>query len=261
LRVRPILFQIWRIPVFSYGFLLAVAFVIGTILGMREAKRRGINPDKIIDLALYTCIAGIVGARVLFILLDIPTYFQDPVKIINLRDGGLSFQGGLALAILVGIWFARHEKLNPWVLADVAAPIIPLAYALVRVGCLLNGCCYGLPTSLPWALACKAGDQTLRHPTQIYAAVLSLVIFFILYRLRNHKRFPGYLMFLYVGLYSVSRFIVEIFRDVPRMLGPLSLAQLASIVLAFGAFACISILSSEHAEEQRSSQAQAVGRE
>ncbi|MEW6106866.1 MAG: prolipoprotein diacylglyceryl transferase [Bacillota bacterium] len=257
--MRPILFQIWRIPVFSYGFLLAVAFVVGTILGVKEAKRRGINPDKIIDLALYTCIAGIVGARVLFVLLDIPTYFQDPVKIINLRDGGLSFQGGLALAILVGIWFARREKLNAWVLADIAAPIIPLGYALVRVGCLLNGCCYGLPTSVPWALASKAGDQTLRHPTQVYAALLSLVIFAILFRLRNHKKFPGYLMFLYVGLYSVSRFIVEIFRDVPRMVGPLSITQLASIVVAFGAFACIAILSSENVQHEQSGQV--VGRE
>ncbi|MEW6230065.1 MAG: prolipoprotein diacylglyceryl transferase [Bacillota bacterium] len=253
--MRPILFQIWRIPVFSYGFLLACAFVIGTILGVREARRRGVNPDKVIDLALYVCIAGIIGSRVLFVLLDIPTYFQDPVKIINLRDGGLSFQGGLASAILVGIWFCRREKINPWVMADVAAPLIPLGYALVRVGCLLNGCCYGLPTDLPWALAARAGDETLRHPTQLYAAVLSLVIFAILFRLRNHKRFPGYLMFLYVGLYSISRFIVEIFRDVPRMIGPLSIAQLTSILLAFGAFACIAILSSEGVR-----QSQATGR-
>lgn len=253
--MRPILFQIWRIPVFSYGFLLACAFVIGTILGVREARRRGINPDKVIDLALYVCIAGIIGSRVLFVLLDIPTYFQDPIKIINLRDGGLSFQGGLASAILVGIWFCRREKINPWVMADVVAPLIPLGYALVRVGCLLNGCCYGLPTDLPWALAARAGDETLRHPTQLYAAVLSLVIFAILFRLRNHKKFPGYLMFLYVGLYSISRFIVEIFRDVPRMIGPLSIAQLASILLAFGAFACIAILSGEGVR-----QSQAAGR-
>jgi len=253
--VRPILFQIWRIPVFSYGFLLACAFVVGTILGVREARRRGIDPDKVIDLALYVCIAGIIGSRVLFVLLDIPTYFQDPIKIINLRDGGLSFQGGLASAILVGIWFCRREKINPWVMADVAAPLIPLGYALARVGCLLNGCCYGLPTDLPWALAARAGDETLRHPTQLYAAVLSLVIFAILFRLRNHKKFPGYLMFLYVGLYSISRFIVEIFRDVPRMTGPLSIAQLASILLAFGAFACIAILSGEGVR-----QSQAAGR-
>ncbi|MCR4403215.1 MAG: prolipoprotein diacylglyceryl transferase [Firmicutes bacterium] len=257
--MRPILFQIWRIPVFSYGFLLAVAFVVGTILGVREAKRRGINPDKIIDLALYTCIAGIIGARLLFILLDIPTYFQDPVKIVNLRDGGLSFQGGLASAILVGIWYSRREKLDAWVLADIAAPIIPLGYALVRVGCLLNGCCYGLPAGVPWALAAKAGDQTLRHPTQVYAALLSLVIFAVLFMKRNHKKFPGYLMFLYVGLYSVARFIVEIFRDVPRMLGPLSITQLASIVVAFGAFACIALLSSDELRQERSGQA--VGRE
>lgn len=243
--MRPILFQIWRIPVFSYGFLLACAFVVGTVLGVREARRRGINPDKVIDLALYTCIAGIVGARLLFVLLDIPTYFQDPIKLINLRDGGLSFQGGLVAAVLVGIWFCRREKISAWVMADIAAPLIALGYSLVRIGCLLNGCCYGTPSDVAWAIAGRAGDPTLRHPAQIYAALLSLVIFAILFRLRNHRRFAGYLMFLYVGLYSISRFIVEMFRDVPRMLGPLSITQLASILLAIGAFACISLLSSE----------------
>ncbi len=253
--MRPILFQVWRIPVFSYGFLLALAFLVGTVLGVREARRRGINPDKVIDLALYTCIAGIVGSRIVFVLLDIPTYFQDPIKILNLRDGGLSFQGGLASAILVGIWFCRRQRISPWVMADIAAPVIPLGYALVRIGCLLNGCCYGLPSDAPWAIAARVNDQTLRHPTQLYAALLSLAIFFVLFRLRKHKRFPGYLMFLYVGLYSVARFIVEVFRDVPRMAGPLSITQLVSVLLALGAFASIAILSSEGA-----SKSQTVGR-
>ena len=241
--MRPILFQIGRVPILSYGFSLAIAFVGCTLLGIREAKRQGIDPDKILDLALYLCISGIIGARLLFVLLDVPKYFQDPIQIINLRDGGLAYHGGFILALIVGIIFSKRANLSGWVLADIVAPLVALGYSFVRVGCLLNGCCFGLPTSVSWALPCRVGDPTLRHPTQLYASLLSLIIFIILYAQRDHKKFPGYLMFLYVGLYSVSRFIVEIFRDVPRLIGPFSVAQLASIILIIGSFASIYVLS------------------
>ena len=89
--MRPILFQLGRVPILSYGFSLAIAFVVCTILGIREARRRDIDPDKFLDLALYVCISAIIGARLLFVLLDIPTYFRDPIQIINLRDGGLAY--------------------------------------------------------------------------------------------------------------------------------------------------------------------------
>jgi phosphatidylglycerol:prolipoprotein diacylglycerol transferase len=248
--MRPILFQIGRVPILSYGFSLAIAFVTCTLLGMKEARRRDIDPDKVLDLALYLCISGIIGARLLFVLLDIPTYFKDPIQIINLRDGGLAYHGGFIAALLVGIAFTRRSKLNGWIMADIIAPLIALGYAIARIGCFLNGCCFGLPADVPWALACRAGDTTLRHPTQIYAAIFSLAIFIVLYAKKDHKKFPGYLMFLYVGLYSVSRFIVEIFRDVPRLIGPFSISQLASILLVFGVLASIRILSSEPVEER-----------
>ncbi len=247
--MRPILFQIGRVPILSYGFSLAIAFILCTLLGMREARRRDIDPDKVIDLALYLCISGIIGARLVFVLLDIPTYFRNPIQIINLRDGGLTYHGGFIAALLVGVVFARRSGISGWVLADIIAPLVALGYSIVRIGCLLNGCCFGLPSGVPWALACRAGDATLRHPTQIYASLASLIVFIILYALRDHKKFPGYLMFLYVGLYSISRFIVEIFRDVPRLIGPFSVAQLASVLLVFAALAGIRILSSEAVQE------------
>ena len=129
--MRPILFQIGRVPILSYGFSMALAFVLCTLLGMQEARRRDIDPDKVIDLALYLCISGIIGARLLFVLLDIPTYFKDPIQIINLRDGGLTYHGGFIAALIVGIVFCRRSKISGWVMADIIAP-------LVAIGTIVN---------------------------------------------------------------------------------------------------------------------------
>ncbi|NPV52492.1 MAG: prolipoprotein diacylglyceryl transferase [Firmicutes bacterium] len=243
--MRPILFYVHKVPVFSYGFMIAIAFIAGTILGVREARRRGIEPEKVIDLALCLCISGIIGARLLYILLDLPAYWGEPLEVLRFKDGGLSFHGGLFAAILAGIWFCKRSGVNPWVMADVAAAPVALGYSIARIGCFLNGCCYGVASNIPWAIACAAGDATRRHPTQLYAALGSLVIFAILMSLRGHRRFPGFLMFLYVGLYSILRFVVEVFRDVPRFAGPLSIAQVASVIVGFAAFACIHLLSEE----------------
>ncbi|NPV79826.1 MAG: prolipoprotein diacylglyceryl transferase [Firmicutes bacterium] len=254
--MRPILFHIGSAPVYSYGFFVAVAFVVGTIFGIIQAKRRGISIEAIIDIALYSCIAGIVGARIVYVLLDLPVYLSEPMEILRLRDGGLSFHGGLFTAILVGIWYCRRHKVSAWEIADIAAPSVALGYSIARIGCFLNGCCFGVTTNLPWALKCAAYDQSLRHPTQIYAAIGSLMIFAILMISRKSRHFPGYLMFFYVFLYSILRFVVEIFRDVPRFLGPLSITQVVSIVLALGSFLCISILSNQAAKPEEKLPAQ-----
>lgn len=240
--MRPILFHVWKVPVYSYGFSLACAFVIAALVATRLAKRYKVSADNVIDLALYTCVAAIIGSRLAYIIIDLPTYIANPKSIIALKDGGLSYFGGLASAIAVGVWYCRRYRISVPVMADIAAPLVALGYSLVRVGCLLNGCCYGAPSDLPWAFACAAYDSTRRHPTQVYAALASLVIFFILLLLGRDRRFKGKLLVAYVGLYSVARFVIEIFRVVPRFIGPLSLAQVVSIVLAAGSAVTLWVL-------------------
>ncbi len=238
--MKPILFQIFGWPVHSYGLMLAIAFLVGIIgLGRVAPKRLGVQFDHIVDLAMWILIGAVVGSRVAYVITEYQLYLRAPWEVFNLASGGLAFHGGLIGGFLAGFWFLKRKKIYPWTLADQIAPFIALGYAIVRIGCLLNGCCYGKPTTVAWALRCAAADFTLRHPTQLYSMVGSLILFFILWRLRNHRQFPGFLFLLYVGLYSILRFIVEIFRVGPMVFPWLSLAQVVCLAMAVVAFGLI----------------------
>lgn len=242
--MRPVLFYVWQRPIYAWGVMLALAFIVGILISVPQGRRKGLKVEHIIDLGLYGAVAGLIGARLVYVLLDLGRYLENPISILYLRDGGLSFHGGLAFGIIAGYLYCKAAKIDPGVAADIAAPAVALGYAIVRVGCLLNGCCYGIESNVPWAIE-AAGDGVLRHPTQIYSSIAGLVIFLILWPKRNHKKFPGYLMFLFVGLYSIARFVIEIWRESPRnYFGPLSLAQVASIILGIAAFGMIYVLES-----------------
>ncbi len=240
--LRPILWQIGPIRVYSYGFFLALAFLVSTGLTARRAKAQGIEPDHVVDLALVSCIASLIGARLGFVLLELPYYRLHPMEIIRFGEGGLSFHGGLILGVGVGIWFCLRRGIDAWKMIDLVAPAVALGTGIARIGCLLNGCCYGYVTDLPMGMPVALGDPSLRHPTQIYEGVLDIALFFYLYTQRNHDRFPGYLGFVYVILYSVLRTIVEIFRESRYLFGPIKIAQAFSLLLIISASIAIHVL-------------------
>jgi len=232
---------LWKYPVYSWGLSLAVAFVVGTVYAAITGKKRGIDPDNVIDLALFVCIASIVGARLVYVLLNIRSYIDYPVSVFYMRDGGLSYFGGLGAGIGVGVLYCRRQKISIGKMADLAAPAVAIGYAIARIGCLLNGCCYGHISEVPWALAAGPGD-ILRHPTQLYAAILSVVIFFLLRAAEPKKKFVGQILWLYVGLYSAARFLVEFWRVGTRdYFAPFTSTQILCVLLAVFAFGVIRV--------------------
>lgn len=245
--MKPILWQIGPLQVYAYGFFLALAFLVATYFAASTAKERGIDPDHVTDLALIACIASLVGARLGFVLLEFPYYRLHPAEIIRLSEGGLSFHGGLILGVVAGIWFCQRRRISPWQMADLVAPAIALGTAIARIGCLLNGCCYGYVTELPIGLPVALEDPSPRHPTQIYASVLNLVLFIYLCRRRHHGRFDGYLGLVYLMLYSLLRSIVEIFRESQLLFGPIKVAQAFSFLVIVGAGFTIYLV--EHRQE------------
>lgn len=240
--MNPVLLKLGPVSVYAYGTMLAVAFALGTFWAGREAKGRGIAEDHVYNLAVVFAVAGVAGARVLHILLNLPFYLANPLKVFALSDGGLALHGGFVAAILAGILYARWQRLDPWELADFLPKWGVLGIGIVRFGCLMNGCCFGERTEGPFGLDCSALHDGLRHPTQLYEAGLDFLLFGYLLLRRRHGHFKGWPAWVMVGGYSVIRGIVEIWRYEPKFWGPFKLAQLVSIVLAVAAFAMIPFL-------------------
>lgn len=213
--------------------MVAVAVLLGVLWVGKAVKKKGLGTfDNVIDLTIWVFIGGLIGARLFYVIAEFSYYSQNPAAIFRLTDGGLSFFGMMFGAYIVGIYYMKRAKLPVWKIADEIAVYLPLGYALARVGCLLNGCCYGVPANLPWAFPVPTVDNLPRHPTQIYALLISLLIFIIIWLFRNHRQFPGFLFWLYVLLYTVGRFIVEGFR-VSQIIafGRLRLTQLFCLLL------------------------------
>ena len=249
--MHPDLFHIGPVTVHSYGTLLMLGFLAGIWLAAREARRRGLPSELAIDLGLWTLVAGVVFARVVFAALNWPDFAADPKRVLFIwREGGLSFHGGLLGGVLAGALLARRRRISFWTLGDITAPVLALGYAIARIGCLLNGCCYGAPTALPWGVRFPvfpdAGICTqASHPTQIYSSLGSLVILAILLKARARLPARGQLFCLYLALYSVLRSAIEVLRrdyTATRFFDGITQAQAASGVILLAALIGISLL-------------------
>ncbi len=241
--MHPILLDVGGWPVYSYGLLLALAYVAALQMAVVRARRAGIDGSRVMDLGIYLIIAALVGAKLMLVVIDFQYFASQPREILTLFRAGGVFYGGLIAAVGVALWLVRRYELPMWTTADLFAPGIALGHVIGRLGCLLAGCCYGKPTSLPWAItftdpAAAANVGTPLgiplHPTQLYDAGAELLILVVLLLTeRKGRPFPGRTFWLYILFYATSRFLVEFFRGDDRgiVLG-VSTSQFVSIVAA-----------------------------
>lgn len=217
--MHPILFHVGSWPIRNYGIALAVAFVAGILLGRRRARAAGLDPDLIIDLAFYVIIASIAGARATYAVIHWEYFRHDLIGVLRLWDGGLAQYGGIAAGVVTGLIFFARRGRSPWRGADILAPSVALGVAIGRIGCFLNGCCFGKPCDLPWAITFPMGSiasyefpGVALHPTQIYESLAALAICGILLLVEKRKPFDGFLLWLMLLLLAVSRFAVDPLR-------------------------------------------------
>jgi len=238
--MHPILLKIGSINIYTYGSLLCLAFLAALWVAGREAQRVGLPPGRIWDLGFYLIAAAVVGARVLEVFLNLHRYLESPLDIFKVWDGGLAFQGGLLLGVIVVLAFTLHHRLPIWGTLDVLALGVPLGHSIGRIGCLMAGCCYGRPTDLPWAVT-FTDPQTLGprgvpvHPTQLYESLLYLLVFGFILWLRKRKSFQGELFGTYLLLAGLARFAVEFFRGDPRgpaVVAGMPVTQVTALVTA-----------------------------
>ena len=236
----PILFRLGTVPIYSYGFFIALGFAAGFVISALRARRVGVPLERMADLFFWAFLSSFVGSRLLFVVLHLDRYRENPLRMLHLEEGGLVFYGGLVLAAAVCLWIMRHHRLPVWRLADVFAPPIALGLFFGRIGCFLAGCCYGKETALPWGVTFTRPESLARlnvplHPTQLYDAVNGLALFSFLVWVEKRKGFEGQIFWLLLLLYAVTRFFIEMFRGDPRgfLLGDrLSTSQGIGILLA-----------------------------
>ena len=198
---------------------MAVAFLAGLWTASRRGLRDGIAAETILDLGPWLIVGAIIGARTLYVITFWRQQFAgEPIwAVVMVWQGGLVYYGGLIGASLAYILYARLKKVPLWKLADVLAPSIALGYVFGRIGCLMNGCCYGRECHLPWAITFPpesrgAPPGVPLHPTQIYESLLNLCLYVFLAWLYRRKKFEGQIFACYLAGYAVLRSFVELFR-------------------------------------------------
>ncbi|MEW5758202.1 MAG: prolipoprotein diacylglyceryl transferase [Candidatus Omnitrophota bacterium] len=224
----PILFNFGPITIYSYGAMVALGFFMAVFFAEKQASKFDIPKEFIYDIGFWVIISGVLGARVFYVLEHLKEYLASPLEIFMLNHGGLSFFGGLFAGILAAIVLIRRKKFSVLKIFDFSVPFVAIAQAIGRIGCFLNGCCYGkaslkygifFPNLNYWAI-----------PTQIYSVFYLTILFLFLRYLQTKKLALGCVFYTYLTLYSAGRFIIEFFRaDNPVVFHGLTLFQVISI--------------------------------
>jgi phosphatidylglycerol:prolipoprotein diacylglycerol transferase len=238
----PILFEIRGFPVYTYGVLLAAAYLLGLQFALVRARSRGLDPNRVMDLGIWIIISALAGAKLLLLIIDFDTFGRSPAQLLTLLRSAGVFYGGLITAVVVALWYLRRHRMPMWTVTDVFAPGIALGHVIGRFGCFFAGCCFGRPANVPWAVtftseyaAQNVGTRLNLplHPTQLYeAGAEALILAILLVTERKWHPFPGRTFWGYMLLYGISRFIIELYRgDTRGMVGTFSTSQFLSLII------------------------------
>lgn len=210
--MSPIAFEIGSLQIRWYGIMAAIGFLIGSWLLERNRKYADLSKEQCQTLIMIALFAGIIGARIYFVIKEFDTRFRHDLSgIIRVDQGGLVFYGGFILAIIAIVIYIKKQHLHLWKVLDVFTPVIAAGHGAGRIGCYLNGCCYGKETILAWGVKHPFADAMV-HPVQLLEAgenfLLCAVYFYLLRRIKK----PGVLTALYFIVYGTLRFLNEFLR-------------------------------------------------
>ncbi|MBU4346121.1 MAG: prolipoprotein diacylglyceryl transferase [Candidatus Omnitrophica bacterium] len=225
----PIICKIGPFTVYSYGLMLSIAFGLSVVLAMAEARKQSIDTSIIFNFAFLVFVAGIIGARIFYIIENLGYYIKNPLEIIMLQYGGLSWFGGLFAGIIFGVAYLKKRNPLLYKILDLVVPFVALGQAIGRIGCLLNGCCFGKISRFGLYFPVH---RLVLIPTQLYSSLLLIFIFLLLRFLQDRPHRQGQIFFLYLLLYSIVRFFIEFLRaDNEVIFLELTLFQIISLVI------------------------------
>ncbi len=240
--MHRVILQVSSFTIYSWGLMIAVGFELAILYFFFSIKKEQLPLNFILNLIIGIIVFSIIGARILHVLMYLPYYTLYPLRIIRLWEGGMTLQGGLIFSISFSIYYIKTHHLPLDKIADCAAPAIAFGFSIGRIGCFLNGCCYGLPSSFGFVfpLNSPAGEfssgQTL-FPTQLISSLNLLIMGIVLHLLRKKNIARDRLLPLFLILYSVHRFLIEFLRgDTSPVAFNLTSFQIISIILALFSF-------------------------
>lgn len=241
----PLLFKLGPIPIHTYGFLIALGFLISVWVIRWLAVRSNVKAERAVDLAFWVLLVGFAGSRVMFVLTRPSMILEDPFSIFRIWEGGLVFYGGPIAVIPFMLWYCRRYQMPIWKILDIFSPALVVAHAFGRLGCIASGCCYGRPTESNWGFRfhTELVEPSLRgiflHPVQAYESAALFMLFAGLMVLHKRRIFDGQIVLTYLIIYPVIRFTMEMFRgDAMRGFlfeGALSTSQFLSLLVICGA--------------------------
>ncbi len=251
----PKLFEIGPFTVYSYGLMMGISFIIGSMLLTSELKRKKLSPEMGSTITLIALIGGVAGSKILYLIESWTFFVADPIGM-AFSPGGLTWYGGFLLATALIYFYVKKKKVHFLQIADAISPALLLSYGIARIGCHLSGDGdYGFPTTLPWGADYSHGtyppslafrgfpeitsqypngivpDNTLCHPTPIYEFIICSILFFFLWKNREKIIGEGKMFMWYLVAAGSERFAIEFLRLNPRLLFGLSEAQLISLPL------------------------------
>ncbi|MFZ5633072.1 MAG: prolipoprotein diacylglyceryl transferase [Bacillota bacterium] len=242
--MHQILLYIGPFPVRSYGLMMALGMLGGITLAWYLARKKGKYQEDVLNMAVYALLAGLLGSRLWEVIFDWDYYGSHLAEIPALWQGGLSVQGGVAGGLLAVILYTRKHQIPFWEFGDMLAPGLLLGQALGRVGCYLNGCCYGVPTASACGVVYPPGtDAYLAYgavplvPAVLFEAAWDLAAMALLLFLLFRKPFHGFIATLYFVLYAAGRIVLEFFRADSLTMWGLKTAQVTSLVTMLAALA------------------------
>lgn len=238
--MHPVLFSFGSVEIYTYGFFTALAMIVAFAATMRTARRAGVDPLQAADMLFFLFVAGIVGARLFYVLQHFDEYGSRPWRAFLLREGGLVWYGGFIVSASAGLVYARWRGWPLLRLCDFYAPVLALAHGVGRLGCFMNGCCFGKPVS--WGVAFP-GDVVPRVPVQVYEAASLIALALYLFRLGSVKRREGSVFAAYLFLYGTLRFCLEFLRGDQTVYSVLTLPQWTSLGLIAAGAAVYAMIS------------------
>lgn len=218
----PELFHIGSFPVRAYGLMLAASFVVGVLYIKHVVERDKKSFEPYLTIATLMILGGVVGARLFYVIFHLDEFSGHWLNTINpFHEGqfgiaGLNLYGGVLVALAATIWYCRRAGLSILETFDYFAPTLGIGLAITRIGCFLNGCCFGVPTTLPWGIKFPEGSipdyifhNQYIHPTQLYSSLYGLILFLFLNRMLPRKKFNGQLVAFLFMAEATFRFLIE----------------------------------------------------